>query len=245
MNYRIGKPLLLSIVLALLLVACANSATPEAVDEPEATIEPAGEATATAAPTNIPAPTATPVSTAASETALDAVARAATIEALVVPPDFVLNELASYQAESFGLSFDYPAGWSVIEDPDAGIQIESKAGIGERLMTDFGVSVVIIPLAADALPGETPVQKLASYIVGSRTSPTTALGEPLEATVNGQDLAFSSFVDKDNGLEGVYAVFLVGDEVVVVSALAGGENRVSYRPGVETIVNSLVLAQGE
>ena len=245
MKYTIGKPLLLSIALALLLVACADSGASREVDEPTATVEPAVEPSATPTPTVMPEANATPKPTIVFEPTAGALPAVQTMEAILAPPEFVLGELSSYRAESIDLTFDYPAGWVITEDPVAGIRIESKEGIGDRIATADGALVVIIPLAAGDLRGETSVEKLASFIISNGASPTAALGEPLTATINGQDLAFSSFVDPDAGQEGVFAAYLAGDELAVIFAVAGGENRTSYRPAVETIVNSIILPQGE
>jgi hypothetical protein len=239
MNNKVGRPLLLSIALILLLAACTDSATPQVVNEP------AGEVVATPMPTVTLEATVTAKPTIVFEPTTGVLPAVQTMEAILAPSEFVLGELSTYQVEPSGLSFDYPAGWIVTEDPGAGIRIESKEGIGDHIATANGALVVIIPLAAGDLPGETPVEKLASFIISNGTSPTAALGEPLTATINGQELAFTSFVDQDAGQEGVIAAFLAGDKLAVILAVAGGESRVSYRPGVETIVNSFVLAQGE
>ena len=258
-----SKPMLMTFVLILLLAARADNGGPQAVDEPAVTNEPVPEPTATPEPTgtpqptDTPEPTASPGSTATSEpaaaggppasfgataTALPAVA---TMEAILKPPEFVLGELATYTVESTGLTFEYPSGWVVAEDPDEGILVESKAGYSDRLATGDGAAIAILTMAAGDLPGQDSLEKLAAFIISKGMPESVQLGDPVTTTVNDQELTFSAFVDQSVGLEGVYAAFLAGEEVIVVFAVAGGESRTSYRPAVETVVNSIVLPQTE
>jgi hypothetical protein len=43
----------------------------------------------------------------------------------------------------------------------------------------------------------------------------------------------------------VYAIYAAGDEMALIFAVAGGQSRVSYRPAVEAIVDSIILPQTE
>lgn len=263
MNNRSVRLVILILGLALLLVACAGrndaTATPdgeaELAKEPLATATPNPTATPTAEPTETPTATAEPTATieptapaepAAAEEPISLTPPAVqTMEAILRPPEFVLGELESYAAEFSGLTFDYPAGWVVTEDETTGVRIESKAGIGDQMPDADGASMAIIPMAADNLEGETLIEKLATFIVSNGMPPTSRLGQPSSATLNGQELLFSAFVDTTDSVEGIYALYSVGDQLAVVFAVAGGESRVSYRPAVETIVNSIILTQTE
>jgi hypothetical protein len=238
MTAAIGKTFRLFAVLILLLTSCADSNKPQAVDGSEATSEPAGEATSISQPTATSAPTATPISIAAA-------AAMETGEELPVSPEIFLGELETYQVESTGLTFNYPAGWIVTEDLPDSILIESEAGYGERFTTDAGAVIVILPMAADDMSGQGSIGKLAAFITANGMPSTAKLGDPITTMLNDQELTFAVFVDPDAGLEGVYAAYLAGDKLAVIVAITGGEDRASYRPAVEEIVDSLILPQSE
>lgn len=137
MTGAVGKTLWLFIVAIFLLAACNDSNTSQVVEEQGATGEPAAEATSTSQPTATPQPADTPGSTVAS-VEIDAG------EELSASPEFVLGETETYQVESTGLTFDYPAGWVVTEDLPDSILIESEAGCGDRFTTDAGAVIVIL-----------------------------------------------------------------------------------------------------
>lgn len=265
MNKTRGSWLFLMFGAALMLVACARGGDAQATAEEQVTNDlveevaesstPAPSATLTSAPTETPTLTSEPASTAEPSASVEPPATAEpppltppgvqTMNAILAPPGFELGELESYTVESSGLTFDYPAGWVVTEDEATGLRIESEAGIGDRIADANGASVSILSVAADELAGETLVEKLASFIIAHGMPATTQLGQPQGAIINEQELIFSAFVDTSVGLEGVYALYSAGDEMAVIFAVAGGQSRVSYRPAVETIVDSIILPQTE
>lgn len=250
MDSTIARSLLLSMVLVLLLVACADSPAPQSDNgldtESETAVVPTASPapTETTEPTVTPTPTATPEPTMLPEPTANALPSVETKQANPAP-QFVLGELTAYQVESTGLTFDYPEGWVVTEDSDGGIRIESEEGYGNLFSTDDGVVIVILPMAAADLPGQDSLEKLASFILNNGMPQTAVLGDPSTLMINDQELTFSAFVDQTAGLEGVYAAFLAGDELAVIIAIAGGENRTTYRAGVEAIVNSIILPSAE
>ncbi|MGD8857513.1 MAG: hypothetical protein PVG33_14365 [Chloroflexota bacterium] len=227
MTSVIGKTLSLSVILIFLMVACTDSVSPQADVGAEVTDEPAVEPTSTPQPTATSQPTATIEPTASASEA-------------VATPEF---ELATHQVGSTGLSFDYPSDWIITENASGSIRIESEAGYAERIDTDAGAVVVIIPMAADDLTGQDSLEKLATYIINHEPSPSTQLGDPTTMMLNDQELTFSAFVNEEAGIEGIYAAILTGDELAVVFAVAGGDSRTSFGPAVEAIVNSLILPQ--
>lgn len=156
--------------------------------------------------------------------------------------DASVGELTTFQSEIFDLSFQYPDNWAVQEDVQTGLMIESSAGYIETLPSGDGALIIMVPRGANELPGDNIVAKLASGILAYDLPGTADVRPPITTAIGDQQFAISGFSDIENDLDGFFAVILRDETVVFAFGAAGGEQRATYLPTIETLLSSIILS---
>lgn len=149
--------------------------------------------------------------------------------------------------EAFGLSVNYPAGWTAQEYYNLGIDIFNRERLFDLLdasRTDpialdaFALLVVspeIIQVGA-SMPLETAMERIPRMIISDFES-----GAMNELTVNGQRALRLAIQPTVNELEGIMVGYMLDDELIVVVAVAHTGKMAKYEDVAAAMIESITL----
>jgi hypothetical protein len=175
---------------------------------------------------------------AASPTAF-AVATATSAPAEEVPGQI----LASFDSEELGLSFQYPATWSLDTSDDIPMLVSDERLFEEALGSVDG-AVVLFLVDDAANMGEGPLDQLVEEVVADMVTGGVTVDRPRLLTINGQEAATITVESvEDSGVVALSTVMAIRHEgrAVLISAAAPQATAGEYEQALDTVVNSVRL----
>jgi hypothetical protein len=226
--------LILFIAISLALVACSTGTEEDATanDSPAArnlTSDAATEAR------DIPEPTIEP--TAAPEPTVDPVEKPEEVDESPADSTVFSNE---FEAQGFDIQLSYPDGWSVTEDPELGIFVESSEGFFASMPDAEGGAVMILP--RDELADEEIVEALRQSVFDSGPPPDIFIDYPIVTTVGDHDVATAAFNERETGIEGYYVFIQREGRGVFVFAASTGIAKLHFLGLMESVIDTVTLS---
>jgi hypothetical protein len=175
---------------------------------------------------------------AASPTAF-AVATATSAPAEEVPG----QTLASFDSEELGLSFQYPAAWSLDTSDDIPMLVSDERLFEEALGSVDG-AVVLFLVDDAANMGEGPLDQLVEEVVADMVTGGVTVDGPRLLTINGQEAATITVESvEESGAVALSTVTAIRHEgrAVLISAAAPQATAGEYEQSLDTVVNSVRL----
>jgi hypothetical protein len=175
---------------------------------------------------------------AASPTAF-AVATATSAPAEEVPG----QTLASFDSEELGLSFQYPAAWSLDTSDDIPMLVSDERLFEEALGSVDG-AVVLFLVDDAANMGEGPLDQLVEEVVADMVTGGVTVDGPRLLTINGQEAATITVESvEEYGAVALSTVTAIRHEgrAVLISAAAPQATAGEYEQSLDTVVNSVRL----
>ena len=146
------------------------------------------------------------------------------------PAGVTTTGLVDYQNPASGISLQYPAGWSVLEESGSALTLSSDASIATGVIPSEPYGMILVNITGRGMAGlsENPnSSELVSFLTsrfnsfglpeGSITSPPTAI------TINGQPAATGSVIVDDgtaNEVTNIFTIFINNDRLVTTISLA-------------------------
>jgi hypothetical protein len=237
--------------LALVLAACSTASDPAAGDdskrESEAlsdtsklqSTEVSADLEPTSSPTTTPEPTAPAELIATVEpTAESKLSTEEPVNSVrEIPPDFT-----EFQAEVFDIQLAYPDDWTISENPDLGLVVESSEGVFESMPRAEGAALLVF--SRNELAREEIVEALRQSIFDFGPMPMVYIEQPTVAVIGDQVFATAPFSEDETGLAGYYVFVQSDDQGAFIFAITTKIARSSFLSLVETTLNSVILGDG-
>ena len=169
------------------------------------------------------------------------------------PAGVTTTGLVDYQNPASGISLQYPAGWSVLEESGSALTLSSDASIATGVIPSEPYGMILVNITGRGMAGlsENPnSSELVSFLTsrfnsfglpeGSITSPPTAI------TINGQPAATGSVIVDDgtaNEVTNIFTIFINNDRLVTTISLAPTAAIDSYRSTFDSVTGSITLSE--